>query len=251
MKVTAIVAALPEEVAALRIAGARKMRAGRTPIVLGRLGGRPVALAVTGDGEVNARRGIAEVLTSLEVEQLIVVGVGGALTPGLDAAAVVVGRTVISPGSRPVEATAALVELAVRSAGARRGVVVNVPDLVASPEEKQRLWQRVGAADEPTVVDLETAAFAAAADAAGVPWVVLRAVSDTAAETVPSFVGRYRDERGLRRGRLLAHALTHPSAISALWHLDRRVRTCSRALSLSVEKLIVGLAGAPGIALAR
>jgi adenosylhomocysteine nucleosidase len=250
MKVTAIVAALPEEVASLRIAEPRKTRAGRTPLVLGRLGGRPVAMAVTGDGEVNARRGIAEVLTSLEVERLVVVGVGGALTPGLAPAAVVVGRAVISPDARSLDASAALVELAV-SAGARRGVVVNVRDLVESPEEKRRLWQRVGAADEPMVVDLETAAFAAAADAAGVPWVVLRAVSDTAAEAVPSFLARCRDERGLRRTRILAHALTHPSALSALWQLDRRVRACSRALSLSVEKLIVGLAGAPTIALAR
>src|SRR3954449_5266526 len=67
-RITAIIAAMPEEVAPLRarLIGARRLpgRSGASPaeIVLGHLDGVPIALAVTGDGARHAREGIAALL---------------------------------------------------------------------------------------------------------------------------------------------------------------------------------------------
>ncbi|HVV51639.1 MAG TPA: 5'-methylthioadenosine/S-adenosylhomocysteine nucleosidase, partial [Polyangia bacterium] len=82
----AIVAAMPEEIAPLRarlVAPARTQRGG-VSVERGRLAGREVTLAATGDGARNARAGVAELLAAAAPEALVVLGVSGALSPALE-----------------------------------------------------------------------------------------------------------------------------------------------------------------------
>src|SRR5262249_2318374 len=94
---TAIVAALDEELAPLR-ALLSVRTTGYLPglrLTVGRRGGAPVALAVTGDGASNAREGFAKLVAHLPVSRIIVSGVSGALTSGVGVASLVLGERVV------------------------------------------------------------------------------------------------------------------------------------------------------------
>ncbi|MEA2697684.1 MAG: adenosylhomocysteine nucleosidase, partial [Myxococcales bacterium] len=196
---TVVVAAMKEEVAALllRIEGARQVAipgvGGGLDVTMGRLRSAAIAVAVTGDGERNARQGLTALLAAMpSVRRVIVAGVAGGLHPMLAQAELVVCERVVEETASGVlvrRADAGLVEAAATNSGARRGVAVTTAQIADTVAEKRRLLgvATAGAGDKPTaaVVDLESAVFAAVADKAGVPWLVLRAVSDTADEALP------------------------------------------------------------------
>jgi adenosylhomocysteine nucleosidase len=234
--VVAVIAAMPEEVGALRrrMRDRRRVEAGATSVDLGFLGGTPIAVAVVGDSAHAARQGTARLLGTLAIERALLIGVSGALTPGLDPAALVVARAVC--GAQPVTAAPRIVEQVALATGARPGVVVSVADLVETPQAKAKL--RTAFPDEPAVVDLESAAVIAALAAAGIPWLVLRAVSDTADEHLPAILRRCRDGEGFHRARLLTGALRDPAVIADLWRLGWRMRLCAAALATAVEQVL-------------
>ena len=82
-----VLAAMPEELAPLRalLADARPVAGGGfgIDIIAGRLGGNRVALAVTGDGDRNARVRAAAVLALAPARALLAIGVAGALSADL------------------------------------------------------------------------------------------------------------------------------------------------------------------------
>jgi adenosylhomocysteine nucleosidase len=258
---------MPEEVAPLRarLVGARRLSVRRDPgaaeIVLGHLDGVAVALAVTGDGARNAREGIAALLGHVEVERLIALGVAGALSRDLGEGALLVAEQVMLEGGDPgttLRADETLVESAARATGARRGVVVTAGRIADTVAEKQRLLGlvvRAGAAAPPArlgevtqgtagrdtsaVVDLESADYIGAAVRAGLPWIVLRAVSDTADEALPGLLNRCRDEGGaVRRGSVVRGLLGDPGALPALLGLRRRVQQGAEVLSRATAALL-------------
>ena len=266
-RITAIVAAMPEEVAPLRarLIGARRLpvrgAAGSGEIVLGQLDGVAVALAVTGDGARNAREGIAALLGHVDVERLIALGVAGALSRDLAEGALVVAEQVMLEGGGPgttLRADEALVESAARATGARRGVVVTSGRIADTVADKARLLDLVvedGASSPPggvgdatgrmaggsrsAVVDLESAGYIGAAARAGIPWVVLRAVRDPAAEALPGLLNRCRDEGGaVRRGSVVRGLLGDPGVLPALLGLRRRVQLGAGVLSRATAAVL-------------
>lgn len=256
---TAIIAPMAEEVAPLRARLSDLRRGpdagdGAGEVVIGRLNGVPVALAVTGDGARHAREGIAALLAQVRVDRLIAVGVAGGLSGDLAEGDLVVAEQVAAEdagGFAPVRADELLVEGAVRASGARRAVVMTAERIADTPAEKRRLFGlAIGAASGAgpargaasalsAVVDLESAGYVAAAARAGIPWLVLRAVSDTAGESLPSLLNRSRDEGGgVRRGRVMRGLLADPSVLPVLLGLRRRVQRCAGVLDRAVAALL-------------
>jgi adenosylhomocysteine nucleosidase len=254
--IVGIVAAMEEEVTGMRarMVGGRPIAVnGReVHVTVGRLGGARVALAVTGDGPRHARRGLAALLAVQPPDRIIVVGVAGGLSATLDVGALVIGRQVIDEADGSVyQADAALVETAATSCGARRGVAVTATRIADTAAEKRRLLLLAaaiapvagdhGGPGTAAVVDLESAAFAAAATRAGIPWLVLRAVSDTAADAIPALLNRSRDAGGaVRRGSVMRGLLTNPGALLPLLELRERVRACAAPLAQAVERTLAG-----------
>jgi nucleoside phosphorylase len=243
--VTAVVAAMPEELAPLRSRLHRQLhrieRTGRGPLVMesGWLEGRRLVLAATGDGERNARAGVAALLAASGAEALVVIGVAGALTRGLGAGALVVANRVVREDGRSVDADERRVASAARATGGRAAIVLSAARIADSAGEKQRLARSVGAGDGPAVVDLESSTYVAAAAAAGVPWLVLRAVSDTAEEDLPALLNRSRDDGGaVRRGRVLLGLLGEPRALPALLALRGRVARCAEVLAAAFPAVL-------------
>jgi len=250
---TGIVAAMAEEIAPLRarLVGGRPVAVAGAQVTvgnLGSLGGARVALVVTGDGAGNARRGLAAFLAAMPPQRLVFLGVAGGLSASLAAGALVVGAHVVDEMDGRVHAGhRELVELAEAVGRARRGVAVTALRIADSAEDKRRLFAlattRVPTegdlSERAAVVDLESAVFASLASGAGVPWLVLRAVSDTAAEAVPALLNRSRDAGGaVRRDRVARGLLTNPRALMPLLALRGRVRTCAENLARAVELVL-------------
>jgi nucleoside phosphorylase len=244
VEMIAIVAAMPEELAPLveRAAGLRGLPVpDGQPFALktAHLAGHAVALAVTGDGERNARRGAQALGAALPLDGLIVVGIAGAATADLPAGALVVAEEVRAEAGAGWRADPAAIDLCVRRAGARAARLVSSHDIADSPARKRALASDFGG-QGPVAVDLESATFVEAAARAGVPWTVLRVISDAADEAVPSLVNRSRDEGGaVRRSAVALRLLGHPGAVPVLLRMRARLRDAAVTLADAVERLLL------------
>jgi nucleoside phosphorylase len=239
------VSPLGEEIAPFlaRVEDREAVRIGGRPFVRGRVGATRVLAGATGDG---ARRAAAVVTALLEQERvsgLLVLGVAGALTPGLGVGTVVVSDEILHEGSRLPAPDPELAARLPDSPHALRGAVVTASRLVATPAERRRLCERWGRAR--AAVDLESGPLAAAAALRGVGFLALRAITDDADETLPGFLLASADGDGhVRRGRLLARALLPPTRLWTLVRLAGRVRLCAGRLADLAEGLL--LASPPG-----
>lgn len=235
-----VLAALKDELAPLagRLRGSRIERLDNLKLRRGRLGGSELVLAVTGDGEVAARRGAARLLDELRPDVVFAVGVAGGLSPGLEPGHVVVADRVMDENGMAVSMDPAWLERGLAVSGTSRGTVISATRIAVTPAEKAGLHSRLDT-DGAAVVDLESAAFAGEAVERGLPCLVARAVCDTAEEALPLDFNRFRTAAGgVSQGRVLRHALTHPGIVEALMGLRDRVRSCSQVLAELVTEVI-------------
>lgn len=253
---TAIVAAMPEEVApllgrltnrsrtSLAAASSSAESSGASlSLTSGLLGGEPVAVLVTGDGAKRARCGVKALLEAARPGRLLAVGCAGGLSPELGPADLIMARRVVAADGSGREAPEASGSAA-RAAGARLGTVVTVDRLVLTSEEKRRLRESLVPGGEASVVDLESACYAEAAAEAGVPWTVIRAVHDTASEDLPDFLHACTGPGGeIRRPAVLRHAARHPRAIPDLFRMWSRIEPCGRALAAAVAGYVAASRG--------
>ncbi len=237
---TAIVAAMPEEVRPLwrRLTRQAACRVGRARVLHGRLGRHVVVVAATGEGDKRARAATAELLRVFPARRIIVIGAAGALSLGLRAGALVIADDVRRPGAEPLRPDASLVEWAARTSGARLAHVITTSAIASSVTVKAALDERHGDG-RAAVVDLESAGYAEAADDAGVPWLVLRAVADTADESLPEWLDHCRDATGaIRRARVAWALLGDPRTVPRLLELRRRIAAGGLAMARAVLSLL-------------
>jgi adenosylhomocysteine nucleosidase len=195
----AILGAMPEEIVALVSALNERSEslAGGFGIHAGELEGKPVLVVRCGIGKVNAAA-VAQLLVLRQPRALIFTGVAGAVDPGLQVGDIVVASDALQhdvdvtalgyePGLVPGEPLSwssdpHLVELAVSSAAELTDVrvvtgrVVSGDQFVADRRRKASLQKRFGA----SCVEMEGAAVAQVCSRAGVPFVIIRSISDSA-----------------------------------------------------------------------
>ena len=198
--------------------------------------GRSLIVGWTGDGAPCAAAALRELLAAVEVDRLLLMGIAGGLSPELAIGDLVVAREVRDEeGAVPAPDSGwrerVLPELP-------HGLLVTSQQIAVTADAKQRLWQAHGAVT-PATVDLETASWGRVADEAGVAYLAVRAVSDTASEELPIDFERFRGADGrVRRGRLVFHAVLRPVLIPRLLELGRRTRSCGERLADFVERVV-------------
>jgi hypothetical protein len=84
-------------------------------------------------------------------------------------------------------------------------------------------------------VDMETAAMAAACEAAGVRWLAVRAISDAAHEDLPAYLMKLTKPDGRADlGAAIMLAITRPRSIGRLIRLGKAAKLASEALAKRV-----------------
>lgn len=197
---TAVIGAMAEEVATLLplLESSTTHRRGSFEVHAGRLDGHPVLLAVCGIGKVNAAA-LAQQLLSDGAARVIFTGVAGGLDPSLRVGDVVVSRDAVQhdvdvralgyePGRVPgeplawsadpdlVEMTLAAAREVVDDAQVVAGRIASGDRFVADADLARALVDRFGA----SCAEMEGAAVAQVCARWGVPWVVVRSLSDAA-----------------------------------------------------------------------
>lgn len=236
---TAVVAALREELAAVRrrteVRERRRTEAGAYE--LGRLGAAQAVLAVAGDGPASARRRLEALLLTADVRRILAIGIAGAASPGLAPAALVAPGRVFRGTSAVPGPDPAWLGQARERAGASGGVLVTVGRLSLAAAERAELARRFE--DEPVVVDLETAIWAELAAGRGIPYLAVRAVFDRSETDLPAWIATcIGQDGGVSRPKILLRAAARPGRIKQLLELRRRVGACSERLAAAVERLL-------------
>jgi adenosylhomocysteine nucleosidase len=165
-------------------------------------------------------------------------GVCGALAPDLAPGDLVLPESVLGPAGERLNVTPSPHRRALELAGsARAGLLATTREVVATAEDKAALFARTGA----QAVDLESALILAHAAGAGCPTLVVRAVSDTAAESLPRELVELVTPAGrVSPGRALA-LLARPGLLPRALALRRATR---RALA-AVARMLAALAVSP------
>lgn len=272
-----LVVALPEEARALaRVMSGRRRerkpghgpRAAAPQLLSGALAGQPVLIAWAGAGSAGAAAA-AGVLLQRGAEALLAVGFAGALSPALRPGDLLAATEVTGPEGGRWPADAGWLAAFERISGATDGclteassAIIGVPDhprgtshpslhlgglvtaprVVAAASEKRRMREQTGA----LAVDMESAAVARCAAAAGVPMVALRAITDAAdASLTLDFELCFDSEGQFHYLRLIGLLARRPVAVGGLLRLGRHSAQAGRALGTFLAAYLPRCVGHP------
>lgn len=216
----AFVVAMPMELTPLtRALSLRRAPGGAADTWVGGLAGRPVVAVVTGMGTVRAAAGVDRLLETTEIERVVVVGIAGAIDEATPIGALVRPSLVVDgatgTGHRPEPL----------GPETPQGILWTSDSLITDPARLARL-RGAGV----VALDMETAAVATVCRSRGIPWSVVRSVSDRATDaTVDDEVFRLSNPDGTPNGKAVASfVLRHPGRIPAMARLANGARLATR-----------------------
>lgn len=187
-----------------------------------------VSVAVTG-----VRSGRAAELAAHMIDQgmegLVSFGTCGALSPDLTPGDLMVPRAVIAPGGEVYQAEQSWHSrlLDVLGDGPRTAPIAGSDKMMATPAQKAALHLLTDA----NAVDMESHEIARVAALRKVPFIILRAVSDTSQTAIPTWIGKTIAHDGtLKAGALALGLLTHPWDVPGLIRLGRESDQAFQAL---------------------
>lgn len=189
-------------------------------------------LAVSGIGEA-AAAAASRRLVLAGARALASVGMAGALDPTLICGTVLLPEEVAAFAGATAGAAATAspawrqrLRAALPGACIAAGGTLLTCDRPLGRDAKAVAWRSLRAA----AVDMESAAIAQVAGQAGLPFIALRVVVDTASDELPPAVIAASAGGQLRMGRLLAGLLRAPRDTAALIRLSARYRIASGVL---------------------
>lgn len=189
----------------------------------GELAGQRVLMVADGPGRELARGAMRLALGRQRADAVVSTGWCGALEPDYGPGEIFVASRVEAAGEN-MSYTAGIPRTGQKF---RSGCLVTVDRVVRTIEDKVRLRQAGAAA-----VDMEAAAVASEARAAGMPFFCVRVVLDLAGENLRLDLDAARDQDGrFSSSRILRAALAQPRRlVPELIRLERRSRLAARAL---------------------
>lgn len=158
---------------------------------------------------------------------LLSIGLAGALDPALHPGDVVLSSTIISPDGAKVPADEAwrdriAADLEAANIRFRIGAIAGLDELVRLAETKRALFSGTGA----VAVDMESHAVMRIAAAAGIPFLAVRVIADSATDELPrAAASALNAEGGVSIFGLLGALLKRPGDIAGMTMLAKRSTT--------------------------
>lgn len=221
-----LVAAVPWEVRPLlrRQNGVQKDGAVYSLLV----GGMPAHLIVAGMGAENAYRAARRLVERFGAGGLVTIGFAGALADSLAPGDIVVADQVLD--QRTGERFACTSE-AWPIRNARRGGLLSAAEVISAAAEKRALAGQWGA----VAVDMESAGVGRAAAESGVPFSAIKAITDTAAQSISiDFANCRSDDNRLSYWKIVREGVRTSQSIRDLWMLAGGARVAARALAAAL-----------------
>jgi adenosylhomocysteine nucleosidase len=199
-----------------------------------------VLFALSGMGAVRARAA-GEHLLEQGATALLSWGVAAALDRGLTAGDLLLPKVILAADLREYSVSAgwqrALCERLAGGFVVNTGPLAETPMVLSTPAQKRALLLHSSA----IAADMESAALAALACEARVPFVSIRAVSDTAGAKVPPWLGAAIDSAGrLSTTRMLKEIIGRPLEWIAMSHLALGFRAARVTLTGVAERVGAG-----------
>lgn len=193
---------------------------------------------VCGTGRPETARRETAALVGAGCDALVSFGICGALSPLLAAGTVVVANRVIDAGAGSWtprrDWSERLLQQLDRVAPVEGAAVVGGDRMICEPVDKAAVFRRHAA----VAVDMESHIVGEAAERAGIPFAVIRAVADTAAMRLPEAARVELDTRGNPRLAGVAWAvLGNPLQVPDLIRLAMAFRTAIRSLRRCADRL--------------
>lgn len=237
-RVAVLAAMLPELAPVVRRLGLAPLDVdlGDTRAWKGRSGEREVVAAVTRMGTRAAREVTSRVLDRLPAEHVIVLGACGAVAHELAIGDLVVPERVLDEASGAAHHPVAL-------GGAQAAGTLFTSDVLQREPAKLEALRRAGV----VAVDMESAAIGAVCEARGVPFSVLRAVSDRAGDPLvgPEVVALSRPDGTPHLGNVLRFVVRRPQRLLALARLGAGLRAAVRSSTEATLAALAALGTAP------
>jgi len=168
-------------------------------------------------------------------EAILSIGLGGALDPSLEVGDVVVASEVLRPRKRWETDAVWRDFLLARLPGARCGPVYGSGEMVLGALDKDKLRRRGGA----VLVDMESHVAAGVAAACGLPFAVVRVVSDKAGASLPEAVrAGLREDGGMDLFGVLGAVARDPGQLPALIRVGRDADRAFKALDAAAARAL-------------
>jgi hopanoid-associated phosphorylase len=182
---------------------------------------------VAGGGHAAATRRKVEVLVTGGATGLVSFGIAGALDPDLEPGDLVIADDVILADGRRINCDADWRRRILQKVSAQGGTIAGRSVAAATRAEKGALFDNTGA----VAVDMESHHVAEAAALHGLPFIVIRAIADTANDTLPEAALKGLNEEGRPAiGAVLLSLLMKPWQLPGLIRVALRSRTAMNAL---------------------
>jgi adenosylhomocysteine nucleosidase len=201
----------------------------------GMIAGREVLLTHTGVGAEAATAAARALLDEHAVQFVVSAGYAGGLEAWLGRGDLFLAENRSDP-RLILCADTALAEIPGR---VHRGALASTAAPVESPNAKNALRRKAGAA----AVDMETEAIAQVCEAARVPMLSVRAISDTSEDALPVPFAEWFDMQRQRPRivRLLRHLALHPGTIPAFAKFVRGLAKPRAALADAIPAVLAAL----------
>jgi len=213
----------------------------REVVPLQKLCRRNLVFLQTGMGCENADRGLRTLIREQPVSAVLGVGLAGALSPHLEIGDLVVGQEIRGPSLIVPPAVLAKAAQHTHANGLRihLGTLITQNQMACTAEVKRQLAVSMGV-NGVGCVDMESWAVARVCQESGIPYVIVRCISDVMGEDLPLDFNRFRLPDGnLDDRRIVISALMHPSCIGGLWKLARQLNFCTRKLAEFVDQFVL------------
>jgi len=224
----AFVFAMPMELVPLtRALSLEKQTDDAGPTWVGRLGPRPVVAIVTGMGTELATAGVERLLARTEVARVVVVGITGAVHDETPIGTLILPAVVVDGASGTEYRPDHL------GSGTPEGTMWTSDSLITDPDTLDGMRR-----DGVVSLDMETAAVAAVCLRHGVPWSVIRAISDRATDgSVDEEVFHLSNQDGTPNAKAVAaYLVKHPGRIPAMARMAKGARLATeRAVEAAIS----------------